>query len=84
MIQNVGWLSPQGFGARFAPTCGSSPTSWRATARTIETRVVRDFRKINGHQPRKKDDHDCLDPNPSGLNRWRSCCPLNARNATSN
>ena len=47
------------------PTCGSSPTSWRATARTrVETRVVRDFRKVNGHQPRKKDDHDCLDPNP--------------------
>src|SRR5258705_231770 len=31
---------------------------------STETKVVRQLRKVNGHQPRAKDDQDCLDPNP--------------------
>ena len=29
-----------------------------------EPRVVRELKRVNGHLPRKKDDQDCLDPNP--------------------
>jgi hypothetical protein len=29
-----------------------------------EPKVVRELKRVNGHPPRKKDDHDCLDPNP--------------------
>jgi hypothetical protein len=33
--------------------------------RSVETKVLRELRKINGRVPRAKDDHNnCLDPNP--------------------
>ena len=66
MIQNIGSdLSPQGFARVLeADLRVESDVMEGDGENTVETRVVREFRKVNGHQPRKKDDHDCLDPNP--------------------
>jgi hypothetical protein len=66
MIQNIGSdFSPQGFARVLeADLRVESDVMEGDGDNTIETRVVREFRKVNGHQPRKKDDQDCLDPNP--------------------
>ena len=66
MIQNIGSdFSPQGFARVLeADLRVESDVMDGDGESTVETRVVREMRKVNGHQPRKKDDHDCLDPNP--------------------
>jgi hypothetical protein len=66
MIQNIGSdFSPQGFARVLeADLRVESDVMEGDGDNTVETRVVREFRKVNGHQPRKKDDQDCLDPNP--------------------
>jgi hypothetical protein len=66
MIQNIGSdFSPQGFARVLeADLRVESDVMEGDGENTVETRVVREFRKVNGHQPRKKDDQDCLDPNP--------------------
>jgi len=66
MIQNIGSdLSPQGFARVLeADLRVESDVMEGDGDNTVETRVVRELRKVNGHEPRKKDDHDCLDPNP--------------------
>jgi hypothetical protein len=65
MIQNVTTdLTPLGFARILESDLRLELDTADGPDELAEPKVIRELKRVNGHAPRKKDDQDCLDPNP--------------------